>query len=214
MSVIINILILTVCIFLVSNFMPGIRIKNFPTAIVVAVVYSVINFLVGWLLVLLTLPFFMKFGDHRGVGGFLLDYFESHRDISHGVFSSARPRIGYLCPQFFTTSADPKDHRCSDFHRDTCLELTADVWLAPFDFGIMQQAVIHFCASVDNPGFLEIRILLERKAGEANAWLRINKAFLHQLRKQMLTWHSLTPQMQQHYRERLSVSPPSDRLEK
>ncbi len=54
---IVNILILSVAVFLVANFLPGIQIKNFGTAIIVAIVYSVINFLVGWLLVFLALPF-------------------------------------------------------------------------------------------------------------------------------------------------------------
>jgi putative membrane protein len=54
---IVNILILSVAVFLVSNFLPGIKIKNFMTAVMVAIVYSIINFLIGWLLVLLTLPF-------------------------------------------------------------------------------------------------------------------------------------------------------------
>ncbi len=54
---IINLLILSVAVFLVANFLPGIQIKNFGTAIIVAIVYSVINFLAGWLLVFLALPF-------------------------------------------------------------------------------------------------------------------------------------------------------------
>ncbi len=57
MSIIINILILSAAVFLVANFLPGIRIKNFMTAVIVALVYSVINFLMGWLIVLLTFPF-------------------------------------------------------------------------------------------------------------------------------------------------------------
>ncbi len=57
MSIIMNILILSAAVFLVANFLPGIRIKNFMTAVIVAIVYSVINFLTGWLLVLVTLPF-------------------------------------------------------------------------------------------------------------------------------------------------------------
>ena len=57
MSALINILILSAAVFLVANFLPGIRIKDFMTAVIVAAVYSVINFLAGWLLVLLTLPF-------------------------------------------------------------------------------------------------------------------------------------------------------------
>ena len=54
---IINILILSVAVFLVAQLLPGIRVKNFFTAILVAIVYSLINFFTGWLLVLLTLPF-------------------------------------------------------------------------------------------------------------------------------------------------------------
>ncbi|MBU0971624.1 MAG: phage holin family protein [Proteobacteria bacterium] len=52
-----NILILAVAVFLVARFLPGIRVKNFYTAILVAIVYSIINFFIGWLLILLTLPF-------------------------------------------------------------------------------------------------------------------------------------------------------------
>ncbi len=57
MSTLANMLILSVAVFLVANVIPGIRIKSFVTAVVVAVVYSVINFLFGWLLILLSLPF-------------------------------------------------------------------------------------------------------------------------------------------------------------
>ena len=53
---IVNLLILSVAVFVVAQVLPGIRIRNFLTAVVVALVYSVINFLTGWLLVLLTLP--------------------------------------------------------------------------------------------------------------------------------------------------------------
>jgi len=53
----INILVLSVAVFLVANFLPGIRVKHFGTAIVVAIVYSLVNFFFGWLLVILSLPF-------------------------------------------------------------------------------------------------------------------------------------------------------------
>jgi putative membrane protein len=36
--------------------MPSIHIKNVGTVIIVAIVYSLINFFTGWFLVLLTLP--------------------------------------------------------------------------------------------------------------------------------------------------------------
>jgi putative membrane protein len=52
-----NLLILTVAVFIVANILPGIYIKNVFTALVVAIVYSIVSFFVGWLLVFLTLPF-------------------------------------------------------------------------------------------------------------------------------------------------------------
>lgn len=55
--IVLNIVILSVAVFLAANFLPGIKIKNFMTAVIVAVVYSIINFLLGSILVILSLPF-------------------------------------------------------------------------------------------------------------------------------------------------------------
>ncbi len=51
-----NILLLSVAIFLVAKILPKIHLKSFGTAIIVSIVYGVINYLIGWLLTLLTLP--------------------------------------------------------------------------------------------------------------------------------------------------------------
>ncbi|MBW2218233.1 MAG: phage holin family protein [Deltaproteobacteria bacterium] len=51
-----NLLLLSLAVFAVSKFLPGIRCKNFGTAVAVAVVYSIINFFIGWFLVLISLP--------------------------------------------------------------------------------------------------------------------------------------------------------------
>ena len=53
---IINILILSAAVFLVSRILPGVRIKGYLTAVAVAIVYSLINFFIGWFLTLLSLP--------------------------------------------------------------------------------------------------------------------------------------------------------------
>ena len=52
-----DLLLFSLAVLVVSRLMPSIYIKNFLTAIVVAVVYSIINFLTGWFFFLLTLPF-------------------------------------------------------------------------------------------------------------------------------------------------------------
>jgi len=51
-------------------------------------------------------------------------------------------------------------------------------------------------------GFLEVHISLIRESGESNAWQRINKTFLHEIRKQLLLWRSFDDETKQHY-ERL-----------
>ena len=56
---IVNLLVLAGAVFIVANVLPGIYIKSYWTALMVAVVYSVISFLFGWLLILLSLPFML-----------------------------------------------------------------------------------------------------------------------------------------------------------
>ncbi len=56
-NVILNILLLSGVIFAIDRLMPGIYLKNFLTAIIVAVVYSIINIIIGKILVILAFPF-------------------------------------------------------------------------------------------------------------------------------------------------------------
>ena len=151
-----------------------------------------------------TLPFLMSQREHLSVGGFLLDHFEGHRDVSHGLFSAGK--INFMMapcqvPQGSAASQVSDSQSSVEVNNEELLQLTTDIWLAPFDFGIMQKVAVAFCRSVEDPGFLEIRILLERLSGEANAWQRINKAFLHELRKTLLMWRSLDAKSKGHYEE-------------
>ena len=57
MSIILNILILAVAVFVVAKLLPAVRINNFVTAIGVAIVYSLVNFFIGGLLIFISLPF-------------------------------------------------------------------------------------------------------------------------------------------------------------
>ena len=56
MTFIWNILLLSIAIFLVTRIMPKIHIESIWTIVIVALVYSLINTILGGLLVLLTLP--------------------------------------------------------------------------------------------------------------------------------------------------------------
>lgn len=59
MNIALNWLIFSVAVFLMAQLFPAIHVKNYGTAILVAVVYSIVNFLLGWLLMILSLPFIL-----------------------------------------------------------------------------------------------------------------------------------------------------------
>ncbi len=56
MTFIINILLLSVAVFIVAQLLPKIYLKSYGTAVIVALVYSLFSLLFGWLFMLLTLP--------------------------------------------------------------------------------------------------------------------------------------------------------------
>ncbi len=154
----------------------------------------------------LTLPFLMKHHEHRSIGGYLLDYFQSHQDVSHGVFSADDLQFEFVCP---TPPSDPNTAVAEDDCQpqacafDACLQVVGRVWLAPFDFGIMQTVKLAFCPSDGEDGFLEINIDLQREAGEAHMWHRINKIFLHNIRRRLLMWRSLEDDDKKYYAQLL-----------
>ena len=93
------------------------------------------------------------------------DYFTGHRDISQGVFSTGPVDIVFSCAtveeiaRMIKTSESPHDLHC--------LHLRANVWLAPFDFGIMQSVDIQFCPAIEGKNYLSIKTTLQRKSGES-----------------------------------------------
>jgi hypothetical protein len=149
-----------------------------------------------------TLPFYMSYKEHRSIGGFLLEFFQGHQDVSHGLFSTGDIDFGFTCQTAPGLSDDDDDCPQEACEVDACLQVRSSVWLAPFDFGINQRVDLQFCPAEDEPGFLEIKIRLIRESGEANAWRRINKGFLHNVRKQLLLWRSFDLPTKEHY-ERL-----------
>jgi len=138
------------------------------------------------------LPFLVKVREQECAGGFLFDYYQSHQDISHGLFASDAVDYVFECPWDAPGApAHPgKDHpEFCDLR--ACLRMTATVWLAPFDFGIKESVAIAFTPDEETPGFMQIDVELALLAGEVGMWKRLNKGFVNDLRKQLLVWRSL-----------------------
>ncbi|MBW2682127.1 MAG: M28 family peptidase [Deltaproteobacteria bacterium] len=137
----------------------------------------------------LILPFLMKYEEHESIGGFIYNYFKGHQDITHGLFSTGPVEILFSCS---TVDEIVKMVHESDTPEDLrCLHIGAKVWLAPFDFGILQHVDVQFCPAREGENFLEIKISLHRLSGESGIWQRINKSFLYEFRKQLLIWRSI-----------------------
>ncbi len=146
-----------------------------------------------------TLPFLMRYHEHASICGFLYSYLLGHRDISHGLFSTSDVEL------LDTTAAARAVSDALPMARG-CLHLRCKVWLAPFDFGIMQWVDISFCPASEGEDFMEITITLTRVAGEVTLWRRVNRSFLHTLRKQLLIWRSLDTEGHREYAALLHTS--------
>jgi hypothetical protein len=151
----------------------------------------------------ITLPFLMTYKEHHSIGGFLYEYFEGHQDITHGMFSTADVEFGVICDQPPGPAGDATACPKGECESEQCLQIKSRVWLAPFDFGIMQRVAIQFRPAKDEAGFLEIHVQLYRESGEAHAWYRINKSFLHDIRRQLLIWRSFNDATKVHYEQLL-----------
>jgi hypothetical protein len=145
----------------------------------------------------------MTYREHRSVGGYLFDYFEGHQDVSHGMFSTADIQFSFVCADPPGLAKEPYDCPEDQCEYDQCLQIKSRVWLAPFDFGIMQTVDFLFEPAEDESGFLEIKVQLMRESGEANAWRRINKTFLHEIRRQLLVWRSFDDPTKEKYEQLL-----------
>lgn len=145
-----------------------------------------------------TLPFLVKTSELGTAGGFLLDYYKAHEDISHGLFSSAD--MNY---EFTTSGKLPQFAKELAGDEDVCFAINMRTWLAPFDFGVRQRVTLVFCPAEEYPGFRQIKVHLYREAGEHTVWKNLSKSFLNALRKQLLVWRSLEEKARISYEEEL-----------
>jgi hypothetical protein len=158
----------------------------------------------------IVLPFLMTYLEHRSVGGFIYEYFASHQEITHGKFSTGDVAFSFVCEIPPKEEDNQEDFPEDRYTYDECLHLTSKVWLAPFDFGILQRVALKFKPAEEEKGFLEVHVSLHRESGESNAWQRINKTFLHEIRKQLLLWRSFDDETKEHYERLLAEAAQAD----
>ena len=125
-------------------------------------------------------PFTVSAYDITGVVSFLREHFQNFSDTALGVFATASVHV-------FKQSDDK-------------LGMQAQVALAPFDLGV-SEAFALMAQPSEIEGIEEIRILLRRLSGTRGDWQRANRVFINELRKQLLIWRSLQPEIMERYRQ-------------
>ncbi|MUM77095.1 FtsX-like permease family protein [Pseudodesulfovibrio sp. F-1] len=147
------------------------------------------------------LPFLIKLGEMSSAGGFLRQYYLAHHDVSHGAFCTDDMQCNFL-------DLEEQEARTGllagvadrvTIPDDMCFSMSLRVWLAPFDFGVRQKVRLVFCPSDLYAGFRQVKVVIQREAGEFKAWENLNRNFINDLRKQLLAWRSLDEVAVGHY---------------
>ena len=126
------------------------------------------------------LPFTVTDRTANGTIMYLHDYFDAHRDGAIGCFITDELK---LTPITVNTS-DDSDEGLS------VMKLQATVSLAPYDLGVGQGVEITVVPT-DSAEIFELDISLYHESGQVDSWIKLNKTFLGDLRRQLLGWRNL-----------------------
>lgn len=126
-------------------------------------------------------PFTVSGNEVKGLYVFFKYYFASYEEQSVG--------------RFYTTSTE-----LSEFEENGTkgYRLKMRVWLSPYDLGVSQD-VDMMAVPTGDFGVFQIRLRITRLSGQANTWVRINRGFLNEIRKQFLLWRTVAPESKQEY---------------
>jgi hypothetical protein len=134
-------------------------------------------------LLLVDLPFTVNESAARGTLAFIAEFLTATSSAGTGRFTA----------DHLSTSAAPETQGIKR-------TLSARIWLAPFDLGVIQmmQLSIH---PTDQPNVFDVHVQLTREAGNPATWRRLNRPFLTEIRRQFLLWRALDSQRVARYVE-------------
>jgi hypothetical protein len=118
------------------------------------------------------LPFTATPVAAEGVIAYIHEYMDAHRDGAIGHFTCDELQL----------------HECMDGDKARPV-IAALVWLAPYDLGVRQQLLLSIRGR--EADVCEIAMELRRLAGQEKAWIKLNRQFVGDLRRQFLGWRNL-----------------------
>ena len=136
------------------------------------------------------LPFTVLSEESLGLNIFMRDYFDAHADESASDFYTNQ--VGFS--RFIEDSGDNEKESYA---------VSMMVWLAPYDLGVSQS--IRFMTSPvggEEEELYQINLDITRESGEIASWKRVNRRFLNLIRKQLLIWRTLSPDVRGEFHDR------------
>lgn len=120
----------------------------------------------------MSLPFTVTGDQALGVNMYLREFFTAHTDYSLGQFSTADIEMRYR-----------------DYENGRGYELSAMIWLAPYDLGVSERLTIQTVPTED-PEIFRIDCEILRASGDDASWKRVTRNFVNIIRKQYLLWRT------------------------
>jgi hypothetical protein len=131
------------------------------------------------------LPFNISAAEASPLIEFLGEWFSAYEEYTIGTFVTANTGIASPAPDHFSCHTK--------------------IWLAPYDLGVSQQVSIT-ASPTPYPNVYSLRLEILRLEGEPSNWVTVNRRFLTEIRKQFLTWRTLTDEQRDLYRERADAT--------
>ena len=136
------------------------------------------------------LPFTVLSEEALGLNIFMRDYFDAHADESASDF--------YTNQVAFSRFTEESNDRGQESYAVSMM-----VWLAPYDLGV-SQAIRFVTTPVggEEEELYQIQLDINRESGEIASWKRVNRRFLNLIRKQLLIWRTLSPDVRGEFHQR------------
>ncbi len=126
-----------------------------------------------------SLPFTFSPRDRIAVLSFFRRYLQDHGEGGSGRFFSGPSDLGVCDKPDPLAEAGPVP----------CISST--IWLKPFDHAVSQRMEISLPTDSETGEFIA-RVTLHRLSGTREAWVHLNKGFVHFIRRQFLHWRAVS----------------------
>ncbi|HID95037.1 MAG TPA: FtsX-like permease family protein [Candidatus Latescibacteria bacterium] len=126
-------------------------------------------------------PFTVGGAEALGMYVYLTKVFDSYGEGSIGDFATEDVKLSFI-----------------KYDGKPGYRISLMTWLAPYDLGV-SQSVTFDAIPTGKHNIYKIVVTIHRVSGDVASWKRLNRGFLHSLRKRFLVWRTVPPAVKDEY---------------